>query len=55
MGEKQMAEKEKKKDFVSLMLEKASEKDTPQPNVINEDPKQIEQITENIKRRLREG
>ena len=46
-------EREKKRDFVSVMLEKAQSQDTePKPNVNNEDPQQIEKLTDNIKKRV---
>lgn len=38
------------------MLEKANTKDSePKPNVDNEDPREIERITDNIKKRIQGG
>lgn len=46
-------DREKKRDFVSVMLERAQSQDTEtKPNVNNEDPQQIEKLTDNIKKRV---
>lgn len=54
--EGQPEEKEKKRDFVSVMLEKANKEDPePKPNVIEEDPKEIEEITKKIRKKIQQG
>jgi len=49
-------EKEKKRDFVSIMLEKAEERgEETKPNTVDQDPKEIERLTANIKRKIQQG
>ena len=46
---------DRKKDFVNIMLEKAENEDPePKPNTADEDSKEIEHITNNIRRRIQE-
>lgn len=52
----QPEEKEKKRDFVSVMLDKANKEDSEaKPNVTEEDPKEIEEITKKIKDKIQQG
>lgn len=52
----QPEEKEKKRDFVSIMLDKANKEDPePKPNVIDEDTKEIENLTNKIRKKIQEG
>lgn len=53
MGAKQLSEKDK--DFVKMMLEKSEKKEEAKPNVIEEDPKEIERLTDSIKKRLQQN
>lgn len=56
MQSEQSEERERKRDFVSIMLEKANKEDSEaKPNVIDEDPKEIEEITKKIKRKIQQG
>lgn len=53
MATRQIGEREK--DFVRRMLESAEKKDQAKPNVIDEDPKEIERITESLKKKAQQG
>ena len=50
MGAKQLSDKDK--EFVRMMLDNSEKKDQAKPNVITEDPKDIERLTDGIKKRI---